>query len=259
MKNKKYFPVLTILTAILCIQASAGTELPKLLNHDQGLIGRAYPALAQIEQLYAVVVPPDSEPNKDGLVWEELEAKIAHKLKEAGIKHVKTASLPRPELKVDIDMLKLVDSQKYIFHIQTSLARLVTLPARRNPHLQVDVWKTKPLMQMVSVKNMPAKVTDVVIEQVEVFIQAYLTANPKDKQPAPADANNITIIPKEQVKLPARPAATRYKYVASKNSRVFHKPDCSSAKRIKPENLTGYNNRNETLKTGKRPCKQCKP
>lgn len=257
MKNKKYFPVLIILTAIICIQASAGTELPELLNH--GLIGRAYPALAQIEQLYAVVVPPDSEPNKDGLVWEELEAKIARKLKEAGIKHVKTASLPRPELRINVDMLKLSDSRRYVFHIQTSLMRLVTLPAQRNPHFQVDVWKTKSLMQMVSAKNMPAKVTDAVIEQVEVFIQAYLTANPKDKQPAPADANDVSAVIKEQLKPPAKSVQAEYKYVASKNSKVFHKPDCSSAKRIKPENLTGYNNRNEALKAGKRPCKRCKP
>ena len=257
MKNKKYFPVLTILIAILCIQASAGTELPELLNH--GLIGRAYPALEQIEQLYAVVIPPDSEPNKDGLVWKELEAKIAHKLKEAGIKHIKTASLPRPELRINVDMLKLPNSQRYVFHIQTSLMRLVTLPAQRNPHFQVDVWKTEPLMQTASAKNMPAKVTDVVTGQVEAFIQAYLTANPKDKQPAPADANEINAVIKEQIKPPAKSVQAEYKYVASKNSKVFHKPDCNWAKRIKLENLTGYNNRNEALKAGKRPCKQCKP
>ena len=257
MKTKKYFPVLIILTAILCIQASAGTELPQFLN--QGLIGRPYPALAQIEQLYAVVVPPDSEPNKDGLVWEELEAKIARKLKEAGIKHVKPCSLPIPQLRIDVDMLKLDDSQQYVFHIQTSLARLVTLPARRNPHFQVDVWKTEPLMQMVSAKNMPAKVTDVVAGQVEVFIQAYIAANPKDKQPAPADANDVSAMIKEQLKPPAKSVQAEYKYVASKNSEVFHKPDCNWAKKIKPENLTGYNNRNEALKAGKRPCKRCKP
>jgi len=257
MKTKKYFPVLIILTAILCIQASAGTELPQFLN--QGLIGRPYPALAQIEQLYAVVVPPDSEPNKDGLVWEELEAKIARKLKEAGIKHVKPCSLPIPQLRIDVDMLKLDDSQQYVFHIQTSLARLVTLPARRNPHFQVDVWKTEPLMQMVSAENMPAKVTDVVIEQVEVFIQAYIAANPKDKQPAPADANDVSAMIKEQLKPPAKSVQAEYKYVASKNSEVFHKPDCNWAKKIKPENLTGYNDRNEALKAGKRPCKRCKP
>ncbi len=261
MKTKKYLPVLIILTAIICTCACGDIEPPELLNH--GLIGRPYPALAGMETFY-IELKPDVNINISTLG--EIHKKVAHKFDEAGIKIIhrpfldaNVKPLQTPEFRIDINTLKLKDSQQYVFHIQTSLTRLVTLPAQRNPHFQVDVWKTKPLMQVVSAENMPAKVTNAVIEQVEVFIQAYLTANPKDKQPAPADTNNITTIPKERVKLPARPAATGYKYVASKNRKVFHKPDCSSAKRIKPENLTGYNNRNEAIKAGKRPCKRCKP
>ncbi len=261
MKNKKYFPVLTILTAILCIQASAGTEPPELLNH--GLIGRAYPALAGMETFY-IELKPDVNINISTLG--EIHKKVERKFDEAGIKIIHRPFLDAnvkpsqtPEFRIDINTLKLKDSQQYVFHIQTSLARLATLPAKRNQHLQVDVWKTEPLMQMVSAKNMPAKVTDVVTEQVEVFIQAYIAANPKDKQPAPADANDVSAVIKKQLKPPAKSARAEYKYVASKNSEVFHKPDCSWAKKIKPENLTGYNNRNEALKAGKRPCKRCKP
>lgn len=96
-------------------------------------------------------------------------------------------------------------------------------------------------MQAVSIQNMPVAVTNVVLEQVEAFIHAYLAANPKG------------------VKLSAKSAAAEYKYIASKNSKVFHKPDCSSAKKIKLENLVTYNSRGEITKAGKRPCKICKP
>ena len=54
-------------------------------------------------------------------------------------------------------------------------------------------------------------------------------------------------------------ARAEYKYVASQSSKVFHKPECRWATRIKPENLVGYNSKDEVIKAGKRPCKQCKP
>jgi len=255
MKTKEYCLILAIAAGILCIPAFGRTELPE--SHQPFLIGRPNPSLAGIEELYVIIVPPDSKPNKDGLVWEKLEAKAAHKLKESGIKCVTPRSLPIPHLTVHIEMLKLLDSQKYVFHIQTSLKRTVALPAHRNLHLVVDVWKTEPTMQTVSIQRMPAKVTEVVLEQVEAFIHAYLVANPKVVPPA--DANNVTTTSKEKTRPKPKPAVAKYKYVASKNSKVFHKPDCSSARRIKPKNLVRYNSRAEAIQAGKRPCKRCKP
>jgi hypothetical protein len=95
------------------------------------------------------------------------------------------------------------------------------------------------------------------LQQVDSFVESYLAANPQGGQ-APA-ANNVSIAPKEQVKPAAKPAVAKYEYVASKNSKVFHKPECSSAKRILQKNLVSYNRRDEALKAGKRPCKICKP
>ncbi|MBA7708731.1 hypothetical protein ES703_117635 [subsurface metagenome] len=210
--------------------------------------------------MLVIIEPPDAEPNKDGLVWKELEAKIINKLNEAGIKIMPGIAgniLNIDELRVYIDMLKLDDLQQYVFHVQTSLARAVYLKKQRHLLFKADVWKTEPTMQAVSVQSMPAAVTNVVLEQVEAFIYAYLAANPSSKRPS--DANDISIVPKEQVKPVAKSTAAKYGYVASKNSKVFHKPDCSSARRIKPENLVGYNSRAEAIKAGKRPCKRCKP
>lgn len=48
-------------------------------------------------------------------------------------------------------------------------------------------------------------------------------------------------------------------FVASRNSQVFHRPDCKSAARITEKNLVRYATRDEAIKAGKRPCVECRP
>ncbi|MHB1035021.1 MAG: phospholipase D family nuclease [Pirellulales bacterium] len=48
-------------------------------------------------------------------------------------------------------------------------------------------------------------------------------------------------------------------YVASKNSAVFHKPDCKSAAKISAKNLVRYVSREEAVQEGKKPCRECNP
>lgn len=48
-------------------------------------------------------------------------------------------------------------------------------------------------------------------------------------------------------------------YVASKTSKIFHRIDCSHAKRISPERAVYFSSRQEAAKTGREPCKVCKP
>jgi methylphosphotriester-DNA--protein-cysteine methyltransferase len=48
-------------------------------------------------------------------------------------------------------------------------------------------------------------------------------------------------------------------FVASKNSEVFHKPDCKSAAKISEKNLVRYGTRKEAIQAGKRPCGECRP
>jgi len=50
-----------------------------------------------------------------------------------------------------------------------------------------------------------------------------------------------------------------WKYVASRKSEVFHRPDCRWAKKISPKNLIGFKNKGEAIRSGRRPCKVCKP
>ena len=48
-------------------------------------------------------------------------------------------------------------------------------------------------------------------------------------------------------------------FVGSKNSDVYHYPDCTSAKKIKPANLITFNSIEEAKAAGYRPCKNCNP
>jgi len=50
-----------------------------------------------------------------------------------------------------------------------------------------------------------------------------------------------------------------YKYAASKNSDVFHYIGCFYVARIKPENLILFKTREESIASGRKPCKKCKP
>ena len=278
MKTKEHYLILAVITTILSAPALAkqAPSLPEDLPRP--LIGRAHPELAGIDKLYVgiainkqyVGVTPDiDDPQKNGLVWRELETRVMNRFLETGIKvvgNIKTVITvglnisELSELRVDIDMLKLNDSQQCIFRIQTSLARTVALQAQPNLHFHADVWKKASQMQTVSIQNMPPTITKVVLEQVDSFIADYRIANPPGKRPA--DANDIAAlitVPTRQTKPTVKPTTAEHKYVASKNSKVFHKPDCSSAKRIKPTNLVTYGTRDKATEAGKRPCKICKP
>lgn len=256
MKAKNYCLILSAVTVILCVPAFSVVEEPR--RYEPVLLSKADQLLAGIDKLCVVITQLDAEPSKDGLSRQELEAGIINKLRECNIEvtaGIGANILEISELRVSIDMLKLEDLRQYVFHIQTSLARKVALPMRRHRYVKTDVWKSEPAMQAISVKDMPAAVTAVVLEQIDTFIHAYLAANQLSSGVSGTSDVNVTSVTAATKR--AWPA--KYKFVASKNSDVFHRPDCSSAKRIKPVNLVGYSSRAEALRAGKRPCKRCKP
>jgi len=49
------------------------------------------------------------------------------------------------------------------------------------------------------------------------------------------------------------------RYVASRNSNIFHYTWCSHAKSIKPENRIYFKTRDDAINSGRRPCKTCNP
>ena len=293
MKTKTYYLALAIVVGTLCVSTVGAAELP-LSEDDPFLIARLYPALAGIEQLYVVIIRPHFQTDEGGLVLKELEQSVRDKLKQADItvaeddagkikpglrkvlgrrlgeeevQNLRFRSVDIPELRICVDLLKLKDSQQYVFYVQISLLRPVRLARKgevtssSGPEsiLKADVWERSSPMQTVSVQDMPARVTGVVLDQVEAFIHAYDSANPPGKRRADAKVSNVASHTRAQSEQPASQAVAEYGYVASKNSDVFHKAGCRWAKRIAQKNLVHYNSRQEAIKAGKRPCKMCKP
>lgn len=260
MKIKKYCLSIAIVIGILYTAGLSEVEISQP-EVEPILLSRPNPTLAGIDNLFVTIIHAGEEPK--GLVWEKLKTEINNRLNQSGIKVFTPEPGVRyklpiwPELKICVDILKLEQSQQYVFHIQTMLAKNIYLEVEPKLQQKADIWKTEPVMQAVSAESIPAAVTSAALEQVEAFIHAYLAANPPNKQHL--DLYDSSKSEKEQLKPPVKSIPAEYKYVASKNSKVFHKPSCPWAERIKPENLIGYSSRDEAIKAGKRPCKRCNP
>jgi len=100
-----------------------------------------------------------------------------------------------------------------------------------------------------------------VLGHVEGFINIFKATNPpgtKSSDPGIKETASSKI-PDKQVETDANSAISEHKYVASKSSSIFHKPDCRWAKNISEENLVTYKSKDEAIKAGKRPCKTCNP
>jgi endonuclease YncB( thermonuclease family) len=54
-------------------------------------------------------------------------------------------------------------------------------------------------------------------------------------------------------------AQSEVMYIASKNSKIFHRSTCRYSKTISSKNLVKFDSRAKALQTGKRPCKTCSP
>ena len=227
-------------------------------SEESLLITQSHPAFSGIDTLHVAVLQYGSKQDKDVQFYKQLEENVKERLRRAGIKlDTPTADniLSIPELRIYISMFALEDSQQYVFHIRTTLARAVCLKDKQNPVYKSDIWQAIPVMQTASAENTPAKVTDVVLEQVDGFIKIYKATNPPGKQLSDESINETdsSIAPEKQID------AAEHKYVASKSSNIFHKPDCRWAKNISQENLVTYKSKDEAIKAGKRPCKTCNP
>ncbi len=260
MKSGKILLFVYILVAVVVVNVQAQNE--SLQPEEKPLLlGNPYPALLDMDELYVQIIKTSMAEDATGVNWEKLQLEIEKKLREEGINCVESKLSPKPRIKVFIYILKIPDSQQFVSYIQTSLARLVTLKGGRKTNMLVDVWKTNPVMQIIPVEKMYNIITEVTLEQIKTFTRAYSVANIQSQRLNEDGINEIN--PLKNANNSEGPTAEKLTsqnvYVASKNSSVFHKPDCRWAQNISKENLVVYNSREEAIKAGKRPCKSCNP
>jgi hypothetical protein len=226
--------------------------------------------LADIEKFIVQIIPVNNNTNINESPWDLLPEKIKQKFDDSKIDIVlRPTSHEQPNasmlsvLEIYVNTLELEDTEQAVFHIQTVFKTKVCLEEKPLRHIKADVWKTKPIMQAVPLDKMSNRLTEEVLEQTQAFICAYQSANTTDK-PELLNTRSINNQQKNIAPIQTRQSLdqnqqVQTQFVASKNSKVFHKADCQWANKIKPENLFIYNSREQAVNAGKRPCKQCEP
>ena len=261
MRTGKWLFFCAFIIAALYCSVVYGAETPQIT-------GQPGQALADIRELNVFIEYPDNEPNISNLPWREIQGKVEKRLKGAGLKiasehyqEIKSTTLEIPELIISLEAYRLDDSKRYVLHIQAFLSRAVYLAKERRQVVKADVWRSTPVIQLIPIRFVSDMIPSLLMGQMDAFIIAYFQANPAGGSAADANDNGSGTLKtaKEHAKPAVEQPAAEYKYVSSKNSKVFHKADCASARRISPENLVGYNSRDEAIKAGKRPCERCKP
>ena len=266
MKINKCYPVLCLVTAILCVSAFGQGKSPIAAAKALPAV-RVNPAMAGIDGLYIDITASYSDFSNDGQFLGRLQAEAEQRITQAGVNIysgpvlVNTEPANIPVLKVSIETFELGDSQQNMYRIQTSLSVGIYPAQAPSVLFKVDVWMRIATVAATSAEKTPAAVADLVIKQVEAFVEDYRAANPQSGRAEGSRAKRTipATAARERVRPTPKQPVLENNFVASKNSRVFHKPGCSSAKRILQENIVAYSSREEAINSGKRPCKRCKP
>jgi len=259
VKIKNSYFLSAFFSAILC--APVLGEVSLLKSGEREHTEQPYGVLTGIDTIDSIemtVLCPD--PNKDAKFWKDLYSNVITKFPARIRMKPSPRSLRDSIYRIRIEILALEGSSNYVARVQSSLTRSVYLDRSLERQASVDVWATAPEMQVMSMVNIPDAVSKWVMDQVDEFIGDFQKANPRVRL---TDANDTTNVPagamKESLLQPIKKTLAEYKYVASKNGEVFHRPSCRSAKRISPANLVGYASRESAIAAGKQPCKLCKP
>ncbi len=240
--------------------------------------GLPNPALVGVEALRVVVIYQNALVGRDEWVYRNLGAMVERRLTSSDaqiaalIERGYSARYQNvPTLTINIDRIILNPARPPVLYVRTSFAADVTLERNLSTFLRIELWTKAETIQAESLQAEFTAVTNLVNKHIGQFASDFKQANsaimpptdvndfnnilPSARQQTPAQAQ----APKETPKTPVEKEKVEEKYIASKNSSVFHRPDCSWVDRILPENRIEYKTREEAIQAGKKPCKKCKP
>ncbi len=282
MRSKKNLLLLAVTVGALIFSfASAEKQIVGQVDARQYTLNLG---LSDVDRLYVIVLLDGGIATKDGVVGEEVEEAIKEHLSQVcpqisledqkaadGKLHqminekvsaagkVKVRSIDTPELIVRISTRKYTQ-QLVAFHVQSSFAKKVYLRASPRTAAKAEVWRLDVPIGSADANSISDAVRAESLRQVDAFVADWKRANgprvsAEEKPKTDATTSAIkqlhrTVSPNQKVE---------HAYIASKNSKVFHKAGCRSAGRIDPENLVGFSSRDEAVISGRRPCKLCKP
>lgn len=172
---------------------------------------------------------------------------IQGQLEDAGIKvrpaHMWAALPGRCRLRVAVKVYKPANQDIFVYNLRVDFLQTVAL--QRSPGTQIDAvtWDLTWFAH-----GSESALAQAIPQNLEVlaasFVKDYRQANPKrNKAPEPKSGSDTG----------------KSEFTGSKGSDVFHKSQCRWASSIASENLVSYKSRQDAVKAGKRPCKQCNP
>jgi hypothetical protein len=172
---------------------------------------------------------------------------------------VKVRSIDTPELIVRISTRKYAQ-QLVAFHVQSSFAKKVYLRASPRAAAKAEVWRLDVPIGSADANSIADAVRAESLRQVDAFVVDWKRANGPRVSAEEKPKTDTTISATKRLHRTVSPEQkVEHAYIASRNSKVFHKAGCRSAGRINPENLVGFSSRDEVMDSGRRPCKLCKP
>ncbi len=119
---------------------------------------------------------PDIE--KDGLTMLQITTDVELKLRLAGIKVLALTEMRKKALHtlvIDLGILKTKSFKGYVYRIDVSLEQFVYLKRNSSVPINFSTWSTGTLGITTDISD----IRNAVENQVDIFINAYLSVNPK--------------------------------------------------------------------------------
>jgi hypothetical protein len=221
------------------------------------------PHLENIDNIFFSIEYPKNTPVLGKQYRNYLKTRFERTMRQSNLNVSSAGSTPLSEadvsLKVHIELAQVPQTVLFALRIETVMGRRVRLPHETDEAVVIArLWGATRGIGFVSRMNLVEHIERAISEQINQFLRDYRAAQSLQAKKAP-QAGSADAEPDPSTDTLTQTQKARYAYIASKNSNVFHKPECPWAENIKPENFEGYSNKDQVIKTGKRPCKWCKP
>jgi len=228
-------------------------------NKPQILNIKANPALAGLERLYIVL-----DQHQRIITSSVLPAfidKLSAKFKQAGltvVAGVDSVDIERdpnvPEMIIYIDTVYL-GNNKAVVLVELSFAAKARLE-KPDSYVKSQVWQAKPALGLIDKSKLKEHIESSILKEVDNFIYECLYSRENTKITEAVKPSKLSENKQQQTSADEK---SEYPFVASRNSRIYHKSDCTTAKRITPTNLIRLKTKEEAEQSGRRPCQRCKP
>ena len=183
--------------------------------------------------------------------WKGIEVKVVLDKSQLSSKYSKAKQLFFAKIPVKIDKKHRIMHNKYCI-----IDKKIVITGSYNWTKSAELDNAE---NIVIIKN--RKVAEEYLEDFEKHWKHSVDFKPfKEKiQPQPKPKKSSGTPKEKPKKSDLSDLPKEGYYIGNSKSKVFHRPNCRHARRIKPEYRVIFSTREEAINAGYRPCKVCKP